>query len=363
MMRHVFIIGLGLIGGSLARALQRNENLLVTGFDSDPLAVTKALKMGVVQEAPRNIEEGVKRADWIIFATPVGATLTLMEQCKTWETKDTAVFSDTGSTKVIIMEAAERLGLRFIGGHPMAGSHKSGVEAAKDVLFENAFYILTPTAALIGGEEVEQLHELLKVTKAKVHVMQAFEHDEMTAIVSHFPHLIAASLVHQLDKQEQYPFAKQLAAGGFRDITRIASSNPDMWRDITIQNNPVILAQLDNWMAEMADLKQLLTENNGDSIKQYFNDAKQVRDALPIAGHGAFYSAFDLYVDVPDVPGVLAEVMGHLAEEQISIVNLRILETREDVFGILVISFQTSEDRADAERCLSKRTDFDTYIS
>lgn len=362
MKAKVLIIGLGLIGGSLAKALQRHDGIEVAGYDADPLTARKAFKMGIIHSSPPSLEKAAGEADVIFFATPVGTTVKLMEQSKFWDLKKDVILTDTGSTKMQIMEAAEGLDAIFIGGHPMVGSHKSGVEAAKDVLFENAFYILTPKKGK-SEDSVDFLKELLSVSKAKIEILPAEDHDYMTAIVSHFPHLIAASLVHQLAKEQQYPFARQLAAGGFRDITRIASSNPEMWRDITTQNNGMIVQQLDNWMDEMEQLKKLLVNNEPEPIKQYFQQAKAVRDELPIAGHGAMYSVYDLYIDIPDVPGSISELTGYLAEEQISIVNLRILETREDVFGILVISFQTPEDRERAQKCLTRRTAYDSYIS
>jgi prephenate dehydrogenase len=363
MKAHVLIIGLGLIGGSLAKSLQRHGEVHIAGYDADPMTQRKAYKMGIIQSAPPTLESAARDADIIVFATPVGATLKLMEQSKYWELKEDVILTDTGSTKLRIMEAADKMEKAFIGGHPMAGSHKSGVEAAKDLLFENAFYILTP-ANSASEEDLSKLKTLLSVTKAKIEVLPAEKHDYLTAIVSHFPHLVAASLVHQLDKEEkENPFVRQLAAGGFRDTTRIASSNPEMWRDITTQNNGMIIQQLDNWMQEMSRLKTLLANNEPKSIEQYFKQAKEVRDELPIAVSGALYSVFDLHIDIPDVPGIISELTGYLAEESISIVNIRILETREDVFGILVISFQNARDRERAKNCFDRRTSYDSYIS
>jgi prephenate dehydrogenase len=360
--KNILIIGLGLIGGSLAKALMRHDDALIVGYDTDALTVRKAYKMGIIHRAALSLEEAASEADFIILATPVGAAKKLLQQSRFWNLKDDVIISDTGSTKMEIMEAAEKMDHVFIGGHPMAGSHKSGVEAAKDVLFENAYYILTP-GLLAEDSHIDKLKSMLSVTKAKVEVLTAKEHDHMTSIVSHFPHLIAASLVHQLDREQAYPFTRQLAAGGFRDITRIASSDPIMWRDITTQNNGMITAQLNLWIEEMSKLKDLLEINEEEPIRQYFEKAKSVRDQLPIAGHGAMYSVFDLYIDIPDVPGVISELTGYLAEEKISIVNLRILETREDVFGILVMSFQTAEDREKAKACIAERTVYDVYIS
>ncbi|AQQ53623.1 prephenate dehydrogenase [Planococcus lenghuensis] len=362
MNRTVLIAGLGLIGGSLAKALKRHPDVRILGVDTDRLTAEKAFKMGVIDEAADSLEKAAPEADFIFFATPVNATLKLLKEAAGWNLKSGAVLSDTGSTKGKIMEAANAIAIPFIGGHPMAGSHKSGVEAAKEMLFENAYYILTPSEQA-DEQQLNRLQELLSVTKAKLLTVSAEEHDHMTALVSHFPHLVAASLVHQLDKETKFPLARQLAAGGFRDTTRIASSNPVMWRDITLHNSGMIANQLSLWMKEMEMLRQLLESGNPDAIQAYFADAKSARDELPAAGHGALYSVYDLYLDVPDHPGVISEVTGYLAEENISIVNLRILETREDLFGILVLSFQSPEDRSRAQESLKNRTSYDSYIS
>lgn len=365
MTRNVFVIGLGLIGGSVAMALQKAPHTKVFGYDAHEQTRQLADTLQVVHEVVKNPAEFAKEADVIIFGTPVNVTLDFMEQLKSWELKRNVIITDTGSTKAKIMEKAlelRQLGITFIGGHPMAGSHKSGITAAKPYLLENAYYMLTPHE----GEELEKLaalDDLLKFTLGKMVVVDAKVHDHMTAVVSHFPHIIAASLVHQLNSEKQtYPMTSSLAAGGFRDITRIASSNPALWRDITMQNKQELVGQLDNWLTEMQRVRNLLAEGDAKAIENYFSEARDVRDSLPVA-NGALYMPYDLYVDIPDYPGVISEVTGLLAENNISITNIRIVETRVDVFGILVISFQTNEDRERASQCIAHKAKFDTYIS
>lgn len=145
-------------------------------------------------------------------------------------------------------------------------------------------------------------------------------------------------------------------------MTRIASSNPILWRDITLQNRDELVAQLEGWQTEMDRVKELLLNGSSADIESYFAIAKELRDELPISA-GAMFTSFDLYVDVPDYPGVISEVTGLLADEAISITNLRIVESREDVFGILVISLQSESDRERAAACIQKRANFETYIS
>ena len=366
MQQTVFIIGLGLIGGSLALGLKRNKDVRIIGYDANGHTLRTAKRISVIDEMVTNIKDGTEFADVIVFATPVSETIRLMNELPKWHLKKQVIITDTGSTKKEIMKAAISLkekGITFIGGHPMAGSHKSGVEAARPILFENAYYLLTPFEDE-SDEQIQVLKDLLHVTKAKLVQVGAEEHDHMTAVVSHFPHLVAASLVHQLSfENEQYPFTKQLAAGGFRDLTRIASANPIVWRDITLQNRKELSKQLQIWTNEMTKLQDLLAYADSSDIEDYFTIAKRIRDDLPINTQGAMYSVFDLYVDVPDYPGVISEVTGYLAKDHISITNLRIVETREDVFGILVISFQSTDDRAKAVECIAKNTTFETYIS
>lgn len=366
MKQTVFIIGLGLIGGSLALGLKRNPETFIIGYDADSHTLRTAKRIGIIDEMAVHMKDASELADVIIFATPVNETIRLMQEMHNWQLKKNVIVSDTGSTKKVIMKAALELkeaGITFIGGHPMAGSHKSGVEAARAHLFENAYYMLTPFQDT-KEEQIQTLLNLLQVTKAKIVQVDAEEHDHMTAVVSHFPHLVAASLVHQLaGENEAFPFTKQLAAGGFRDLTRIASSNPIMWRDITVQNRQELCNQLQSWTEEMIRLQNLLLQAAPDEIEAYFSRAKEVRDNLPITTQGAMFTVFDLYVDVPDYPGVISEITGYLAKDSISITNLRIVETREDIFGILVISFQTMEDRAKAVECIAKNTTFETYIA
>lgn len=365
----VSIIGLGLIGGSLGLALKRNPDVRIIGFDRSYATADEAFRRGIIDVIAPSAKSACEQADFVVFATPVNTTVALFEEAVDWEFKEQAIVTDTGSTKKPIMEAARKLqekGIRFIGGHPMAGSHKSGVSAAMDHLFENAYYILTPGLETTESQ-ISLLEDLLEPTKAKVVVLQADEHDRMTAIISHFPHLVASSLVGRLAAQEDgQPFVKKLAAGGFRDLTRIASADPVMWRDITIQNRDELLAQVDGWLEQMSGIRSMLMENDPGQIFEFFSDAKAYRDQLPStyegAVQGALYMTFDLHIDVPDHPGVISEITKILADAHISLTNIRIVETRTDVYGILVISFQSAAERKRARQVLTQETDYSMHV-
>jgi prephenate dehydrogenase len=362
---NILMIGLGLIGGSIALAIKKEHpEAFIIGYDVKEEQAKLARSLKVIDEIAVSFEEAIETADLIVLATPVMQTEKILAEISNCHFKEDVIITDVGSTKQRIVEHADRLlkrGITFIGGHPMAGSHKSGVIAAKTHLFENAFYILTPTEQ-VQPSQVEKLKDWLKGTNARFVILSPKQHDRITGVISHFPHIIAASLVHQAQQYErENELVSRLAAGGFRDITRIASSNPEMWRDILLHNKEEIVELFDVWMKEMSIVRDFVEKGNSEQIYNYFALAKQFRDGLPIRAKGAIPSFYDLYVDVPDYPGVISEITGYLAKEQISITNIRIIETREEIYGVLRLSFQTEEDRAKAKKCIETYTNYETY--
>lgn len=363
---HVFVIGLGLIGGSLALCIKNEHpNATIMGYDLSEKQSQLGKMLGVIDEIIDDIPEGAAKADLILIATPVKEVERIIELLCDVPLKEHVIISDAGSTKLEIVKKAVCLkekGITFIGGHPMAGSHKSGVTAAKSILFENAFYLLTPEKDT-SMEEVEKLQSWLVGTKARFLQVMPEEHDYITGVISHFPHVIAASLVHQAEKTSlKQNLITRLAAGGFRDITRIASSSPEMWRDISLHNKTVLIELLQEWQNEMDKIAQMLQEENEEEIYKYFFQAKRFRDEMPIKEKGAIPAFYDLFVDIPDYPGIISEITGYLAKENISLTNIRIREAREGIYGVLVISFQTEEDREKAEQCIRRYTNYETSM-
>ena len=363
----VFVIGLGLIGGSLALCIKKEHTQVsIIGYDINSEQVRLAKMLGIIDIAAKNIIDGAKEANLIIIAAPVNETEAIIQLLAELPLNPEVIITDTGSTKGRIVAKASILqgkGITFIGGHPMAGSHKSGVSASKEILFENAFYLLTPGES-VDPASVDNLKNWLYGTKAKFLTITPENHDYLTGIVSHFPHIIAASIVRQTEKlAETEGLIPRLAAGGFRDITRIASSSPEMWKDILLHNRKILIELLNQWQEEMDWIKDVLEKEDSEAIQSYFYQAKKFRDGLPSREKGAIPSFYDLFVDVPDYPGVISEVTGYLAKENISITNIRILETREEeIYGVLVISFQTEEDRLRAERCIRSYSSYPTSV-
>ncbi|MGM9987398.1 MAG: prephenate dehydrogenase [Bacillaceae bacterium] len=361
---NIFIAGIGLIGGSLALAIKKHHHVTIVGYDTNEENKKAALRLRVVDEIASSFEQGAKEADIIILASPVASICRLIDTLSSLSLKKDVIITDVGSTKTKIMEAARSLndkGISFIGAHPMAGSHKSGVLAAKVQLFENAYYILTPFANEKEGN-IEKLKALLACTNAYLVVLDHHEHDKITGMISHFPHLIAASLVRHANRfSDEYPLATAMAAGGFRDITRIASSSPEMWRDVIANNQENMLQFLDEWLQEMEDVKEIVAQGNSQVLFDYFSSAKRYRDSLLIRQSGAIPAFYDLFVDIIDDSGAIASVTAIVAKANINIKNLGIIESREGLLGVFRISFRTEEDRERAKVLLEDRG-YDIYL-
>jgi len=364
MKRRIIIAGLGTIGGSIAKAIGLSDQNYIIGYDLNKEDLKYAKEHGIIHEFYTDFKEAVKDADFIILAAPISANIQLMKELSSIEFSKDIIVTDTASVKGSILKAAKKLTndkITFIGGHPMAGTHKKGVQAARTRMFENAIYVLTPTKES-SDDQVEALKDVLKHTNSQFIVLKPDEHDEMTGVVSHFPHLIAASLVHQAKHWgEKHSFLPQLAAGGFRDITRIASSNPKMWQDIFYHNGDKMSQLLKEWIQEMEHLKELVDNNEKENMISYLEKAKMYRDGLPAREKGAIPAFYDLYVDIKDQPGSLAIVVLLLANNQISIKNIEILEIREGISGSLRLSFY-SQDAQQKSAALLNEHGYDTMI-
>ncbi|EOL44333.1 prephenate dehydrogenase [Enterococcus caccae] len=359
----ILIIGLGLIGSSLALCIKKEHpSVEIMGLDNQASSEDFALKRKIIDQKGGTIEQAAVQADVIFLCTPVKSMLQQLKVLGTLPLKQDVIISDVGSTKLEIIESAKKAGLKtFIGGHPMAGSHKSGVTAADENLFENAYYILASSEKK-HEHQIHQLQKLLKGTRAKFVILTAEEHDQITGMLSHLPHIIAAGLVNQSKVfNEEHPRSRQLAAGGFRDITRIASSDPQMWTDILLSNKETLLELMNLWQNEMEQVSSWIQTENKEAIYQFFYEAKETRNQMPVHKEGAIPAFHDLFVDVPDVPGVIAEITGLLGKAKLSLINLKILETREDIYGILQLTFKRQEDLEKAKELIEKETDYLCY--
>ncbi|WP_169081805.1 prephenate dehydrogenase [Paenibacillus sp. PL91] len=345
-MTTVAIFGVGLIGGSIALCFKGKPDITVIGHSNRQSQVEKYVQRGVVDYATTSMQEAAEQADFIFVCVPVGNIEEYMEKLSAFDLKPGCIVTDAGSTKASVMARAKSLDFGeaiFIGGHPMAGSERTGVEAASSHLYENAFYVLTPDQHT-PEEAVGRLVELLSHTKANIVKVDAKEHDEIAGAISHLPHIIAVSLVNQIrGYNEENGLYESLAAGGFRDITRIASGDPIIWRDILINNRKVVLELLRDWSKETEKFVTMLESVDGDAIAAAFETAGEFRSKMPERRKGMIQSAFDCYVDIPDHPGIIGKITSELGNSLINLSNIHIIESREDVPGVLRLSFRSQE--------------------
>ncbi len=278
---RVAVIGLGLIGGSLASAIRRNHlAATVVGVDARPDELALGLELGVIDEAASGIREAVTGADLVVLAVPVRAMREVMAEVRPWLAPE-AVLTDVGSTKSSFVADVEAvfgsLSPRVIPGHPIAGSEKSGIRAANPELFSCHKVILTP-ADNADARALARLTKLWEGCGATVLTMSVAYHDEVLAATSHLPHLIAFSLVDTLAGEDGNMDIFRYAAGGFRDFTRIAASDPVMWHDIFLSNRDAILRVIDHFTHDLDQLRTAIADQDGDTLLRVFSRARAARE-------------------------------------------------------------------------------------
>ncbi len=280
---RVAILGLGLIGGSLGLAFRQSEtnNVEVIGYARRVATGELALKMGAVDAMAATPQEAVADADFVFICTPVLQMLSMAETVLP-AMKPGTVLTDVGSTKGWFMQKISRMlppEIHYIGGHPMAGRERSGMEAAQADLFQDKWFIFTPFPDT-PPELMDQLRQLVSLTGAKTAELDERTHDQITAVISHVPHVVAAGLV-QLLRQENDPAQTAcFIGGGFRDTTRIASSDADMWADICMTNAANIALGLDELAGILTQTAQQIRNGDREALHRYFSEAKRMRDQL-----------------------------------------------------------------------------------
>lgn len=281
MIHQLTIVGVGLIGGSLARALkQANYCAEVVGCSRDESHLQKAVDLGVIDRFSTDIGEAVVGADMVLLAVPLGA----MEACfnaMVGHLRPETVITDAGSSKASVVAAAKavfgKFPTGFVPGHPIAGTEQSGVEASFAELYQGRRVILTPLETS-SSEAVDKVRAMWEQAGATVDEMDVEHHDEVLAATSHLPHMLAYSLVDTLVGMDESEEIFRFAAGGFRDFTRIASSDPVVWRDICVSNRTALLAVLERYLADLERLTKLVQQGDADALGDVFKRAKSARD-------------------------------------------------------------------------------------
>ncbi|MDX8413751.1 MAG: prephenate dehydrogenase/arogenate dehydrogenase family protein [Mariprofundales bacterium] len=279
---HLAIIGAGLIGGSLARALRKAGCVeRITGIGRGKTNLIEAKKLGIIDHWSHDIA-AVADADLVVVATPMG-TYDEIFSALTKHARADAIITDIGSTKQhALLMAARHLppSARFVAAHPIAGTEHSGASASRADLFQNKLLIITPDTTTEARAEA-QVKAMWQTVGANVITMQAARHDALMAAVSHLPHIAAFAIVNAVSNQGKHggDDPLQFAAGGFRDFTRIASSSPDMWRDIALTNRDAMVANIDALTDQLSAIRQAISHGDGQQLTQLFTHAKSARDA------------------------------------------------------------------------------------
>ena len=352
---NVGIVGLGLIGGSMAKSIKARTAHTVWGVDLDGETMTMARMCGAI-DAPLT-EENLPQCDLILVAIRPGAAIEWVRRHADGIAKS-AILVDLCGVKRVVVEGiapiAEQHGFAYIGGHPMAGSEKTGYESSTDHLLENAYYIITPTAAS-SDQDVERLVDVANTIGSIPIVLDYHYHDQVTAAISHLPHIVASSLVNLVkDSDGKDGMMKRLAAGGFKDITRIASSSPEMWEQICMTNRQNLAEMLRRYIASLSETLAQIEHANGQAIYQLFDSSRTYRSSFSEKSKGALTPDYSFTVDIVDEVGSISTLSVILASKGISIRNIGINHNREHGEGALRISFYDKDSMEAAWAQLAK---------
>jgi prephenate dehydrogenase len=348
---RIAVLGVGLIGGSIGLAVGRGAHAQVSGYDPDERVLAKALQLGAIDRACADVAEAVREADVVFVAAPVGALAQTVRQALAGAGAD-CVVSDVGSTKRVLAEAGADE--RFIGGHPLAGAESSGVEHAREDLFEGAVWYLTP-AANSTGVLYERLHRLLTTIGARPVAIDAETHDRLLAAVSHLPHVLANVLAAQAANTLDEAAEGRLPAVGpsFRDATRVAGANSAIWTDIYLSNRDALIAAIDAFAAALGDVRATLAAGDAPGVAAWNDNARADRDELLGAGLTGG-PVGELRASVPNRPGVIAEIALALGRAGVNIIDMALSPSEDNRQGVVALWIGGDEQVERAERLIGE---------
>ena len=347
-------IGLGLIGGSIAKALRKvYTDCRILLFTRSGSTYSMAIADGVADEKLDLHDDRWAGCDYIFLCAPVETNNALLSDIAPQIGPGT-IITDVGSVKGPILDEVISLSLEehFIGGHPMAGSERYGYANSNPAILENAYYILAPTDK-VPTERVYELREIVESIGTIPLILDARLHDYVTGAISHLPHVISAALVNLVhDEDNADGIMKLVAAGGFKDITRISSSSPDIWQQICLTNKENILTLLDHYMSSLETIRDEISRTEEKRIHEFFEKARAYRESFTNSNAGPIKTEYVITVDIADKPGAIATIASILSEESINIKNIGINHNREFQQGALRIEFYRKEDTEAAIRIM-----------
>ena len=343
----------------LRRALEKlgEKNLFsnINPFDKNKETLALAVQENIIDTSCSAIDDNFKGCSYIFLCAPVSYNTACLTQLKSLIDPD-CILTDVGSVKTSIHEEIISLGMEenFIGGHPMAGSEKNGFANSKAHLIENAYYILTPSAK-VSEEKINAYRNFVSSLKALPIVLDYRQHDCITGTISHLPHIIASTLVNFVrDTDTKEELMKALAAGGFKDITRIASSSPVMWQQICLKNGKNISHILGQYIEALIQAKLSIDTEDENALYTLFESSRDYRNSMPNTSAGPIKKQFAVYCDIIDETGGIATIATILASNNISIKNIGIIHNREFEEGVLRIEFYDESSSSKASALLKK---------
>lgn len=346
-LNSIAIIGLGLIGGSFAKALKHaNQKLFISAYDKDEV-LNNALSENVIDEKLAKVIDSLN-SDIIFIALPIEESLEVFKTLSP-HLKENQIISDLCSVKGIFVEEWIKLKSKgiYVGAHPMTGKEKSGYENSDALLFENSVFIVCNQNA--DKENLSKYNELVKSSGARISLLDAELHDKITSEVSHLPQLLSVLLVnHSSKKLDEHAFL-DFAAGGFRDMTRIASSDFNIWESILKYNKSKIISSIDNFENELGSLKRKLSNNEFNKIAELFEQARLSRNEIPINTKGFIDPLFEITVFVKDQPGMISKISTILFENNINIKDMELLKIREGTGSNFKFYFESESDAQKAK--------------
>jgi prephenate dehydrogenase len=368
MIERISILGTGLIGGSLGLAWQeRRPDCTILGHDR-PEVLDAAEARGAIDEKAADPVTAVETADLVVLATPLSSIVKLLDTVAD-HVPSGAYVTDVGSVKQPVLDQAQDVlpaDVHFVGGHPMAGAEQGGIDHADPLLFENAVYALCPLDADAGHslDAFAPVLDLVEATGARPLPIAPERHDRLVAAVSHLPQLLAVALVNTVAESDDAPTAAnlplELAGGGFRDMTRIAASPFDLWRDILVGNEGAIHDAISRFRRTLRGLRNRLIEQDLDALEEAFSDAQQARNAVPGDTKGFLHALSDVYVRAPDEPGVIHDLTGHLVEAHLNVKDIELQKIREGTGGTFRLAFTDGAD-ADAAVDILRAADYEAW--
>jgi len=349
---NISIIGLGLMGGSLAKAWKNSDSrVFITAFDRENV-LDSALKQKVIDRKALSVKDACD-SDIIFLCLPTDQSLLVLEQIAP-AVKEGTLITDIAGVKSAFEVEWNRLKSsgEYIGGHPMTGKEKGGFENSDPLLFENAVYILSDKK--IESAKYNILVNLITLLGARIKFLDPFLHDEIIANVSHLPQLLSVALVNSAALTKGDTNYLDFAAGGFRDMTRIASSSFDIWEPVIKNNKDSILKALDNFEHNIKLIKENIILGNYETLAHCFESSRAKRDEIPKNTKGFINPLVDLFVFVKDEPGVLSKLTGILSENDINIKDMELLKIREGTGGTFRISFESAREAEMASKLIEE---------